>query len=966
MKKMYHVLYALLLTTLFAQMSRAQCPVPVITTYGTPCAETFILTAYDGIAAGLSNALTFDGVDDNVQMADFNLGTANFTVEAWVRPADNNGGYIVSNRGTDWGAAGNWFVMSRSGTTGKTEVELGASNSFYTVLAGNTVVPLNTWTHIALVRQGASFKIYINGLLDAVFNETIVRNFSGGNNAGTLGGWPSVGQGYFHGAIDQVRIWTIAKTPLQMANDFHQTITGATSGLQNNYTMGSISGTTVTDSASANNGTMFNGVGFETPSSAPVSDPQTTYAWSSGQTTPAINPSVSGNYTVNVTNALGCTAAASYEFNGAAVTLSPGATIASAASVCSGTTVNLSIANQTYNLNYSHQWQSATSQAGTYSNIAGATSATYSTAAGAALWYRDNVTCSGITVSSTPIQITIKPIAECYCVPVIYGGCQYSTVISRVILNTLDNNTGDSCTGNAYVNYANSGITTSLRAGVTYNTTVFTGENEMGYAVFIDFNDDGSFGATERVGYSDTVYTVGSFPVAISCTANPGVHQMRIRGEYYYSGSTITPCGEGQYGEIEDYKVTILPTMEIPYNGVDDDCDNIIDETGILTTTLLPTSCGTTLASIGSLIGIQTVAGHPVTGYRIRVTNGAEVQTIETNVPHFTMPQFASYDYAKTYTVEIQLQRAGSWQINWGTPCFVSTPAILASGAAGSVNPSQCGVALAKINTLIATTSLAGVTGYRFRVTNLTDEVGPNMVQTIDRTQNWFSLQMLTRYNYGTTYRIEVAVKTTGTFGGYGAPCEVSSPSSPSLTNCAGTVALPTTAVACSNISGVTQYRFQITRQSDNAASTIDRSVNWFNFNMVPSAIFTAGTMYTIRIAVMTTGTWSPYGDACEIMAPGGTSKGVSTASSQAATTMFKAMVHPNPFTATFTVDVQSSGNENIELKIYDMLGRLVETRNSKVSEISQLELGQHYPSGVYQVIVGQGDDLKTLRVVKR
>jgi hypothetical protein len=404
---------------------------------------------------------------------------------------------------------------------------------------------------------------------------------------------------------------------------------------------------------------------------------------------------------------------------------------------------------------------------------------------------------------------------------------------------------------------------------------------------------------------------------------------------------------------------------EVPYNAIDDDCDGIIDETGTVTTTLLNSSCGTTLASIGSIVGITTVAGHSITGYRIRATNGAQVQVIERNVPHFTMTEFPSYAYATTYTIDIQVQRAGIWQAFYGATCLVSTPAILEEGGAGAVNPSQCGITLAKINTLIATTSLAGVTGYRFRVTNLTDIAGPNAVQTIDRTQNWFSLQMLTRYNYGTLYRIEVAVKTTGTYGGYGSPCEVSSPAAPSLVNCGGTVALKTTAVAATSVVGATQYRFQVVRQSDNASSTIDRSQNWFNFNMVPAAAYTIGAMYTVRVAVMTAGTWSPFGDACEIQAPTGTGKGIAATTANTAVD-FKAAAFPNPFTADFNIDVTSSSQENVQLKVYDMLGKLVESRDVKVSDLNMEKVGSQYPSGVYNVIVSQDGIVKTLRVIKR
>ncbi len=403
---------------------------------------------------------------------------------------------------------------------------------------------------------------------------------------------------------------------------------------------------------------------------------------------------------------------------------------------------------------------------------------------------------------------------------------------------------------------------------------------------------------------------------------------------------------------------------EIPYNGFDDDCDGSVDETGTITTALLPSSCGTTLASIGSLIGIQTVAGHNITGYRIRVTNGAQEQIIEKNVPHFAMTQFGSYAYATTYTVEIQLQRAGLWQASWGASCLVSTPAILEEGGAASVSPSQCGITLPKINTLVATTSLAGVTGYRFRITNLTDTVGPNAVQTIDRTQNWFSLQMLTRYNYGTTYRIEVAVKTTGAFGGFGSPCEVSSPMAPSLVNCGGTVASKNTLVAATSAEGVTQYRFQVTRQSDNASTTIDRNVNYFTFNAVPAAAFTGGVLYNVRVAVMTKGTWSPFGDICEITSPGAVAKGmaVSAINEEMA---FKATVYPNPFTADFNIGTTPAEGK-VGVKVYNMLGKLIESKQIEADVLHAERLGGDYPSGVYQVIISRGEERQTRRIIKR
>ncbi len=439
----------------------------------------------------------------------------------------------------------------------------------------------------------------------------------------------------------------------------------------------------------------------------------------------------------------------------------------------------------------------------------------------------------------------------------------------------------------------------------------------------------------------------------------------------YTSGETQTVC----YGatipsgyllnltaiDCNDNVGAIHPNAaDVPYNGIDDNCDGVADETGTVFTTLLASSCGVTLNALQSLIGIQTVGGHQITGYRIRATGGGQTQTIETTVPHFTMTQFANYAYATTYSIDVQLQRAGLWQASWGAVCFVSTPAILQQGGSAAVNPLQCGITLSQINSLIATSSIAGVTGYRFRVTNLTDPTGPNAVQTVDRVQNWFTLQMLTRYNYGTQYRIEVSVKTTGSYGGYGTPCEITSPPVPSMVNCGSTVAAMTTPVAVTSTSGAAQYRFQIVRASDNASATIDRSTNFFTFNLVPSAIFTPGAEYFVRVSIMTTGNWSPFSDVCELTAPGGVSRPVENA----VVASVKASAYPNPFTHDFSVAVENPVRAT--LKVYDMLGKLVESMVVDAADVQDVKLGGQYPSGVYNVIVEQGGGIRTMRVVKR
>ena len=440
----------------------------------------------------------------------------------------------------------------------------------------------------------------------------------------------------------------------------------------------------------------------------------------------------------------------------------------------------------------------------------------------------------------------------------------------------------------------------------------------------------------------------------------------------YTSGATAEAC----YGatapsgfvlaltaiDCNDEVAAVNPgAAEVAYNGIDDNCNGTIDEGSQVFSQVQALQCGTTLVNIGSLVA--AISRPAATGYRFEVTNTEtnDVQTIDRGVPNFSFTQLDVYDYATTYSIRVMVQRNGVWLNYYGDSCLVSTPAITSPEGAGQVNPSQCGALLPSINTLIATTSLPGVAQYRFRVTDLTDGDGPNMVQTIDRPLHWFSLKMLTRYNYGTTYSIEVAVRTTGsaTFSGYGAACTVTTPAVPSLTPCGGVVATSGTNVNTVSLNSVTSYRFVLTNFNTLEVTTIDRPLHWFRFSMVPD--YVPGDVYGVQVAVMTSGEWSPFSDGCEITAPA-----AARGSVKEEAIAFNAVAYPNPFADTFGIEVTTSAETNINVKVYDMTGRMLEQNDVPVTDMQTLQVGERYPAGVYNVIVTQGDEVKSLRVIKR
>ncbi len=112
------------------------------------------------------------------------------------------------------------------------------------------------------------------------------------------------------------------------------------------------------------------------------------------------------DYTANIVAAPSCTG-----------TPTPGNTIASATSVPSGTTVNLSLQNATTGSGVTYQWYSSTTSAtGPWTTIGSATNATYSTAVSVQTWFYCVVTCPGNGgTSSTPVGVTVTltPNVDC-------------------------------------------------------------------------------------------------------------------------------------------------------------------------------------------------------------------------------------------------------------------------------------------------------------------------------------------------------------------------------------------------------------------------------------------------------------------------------------------------------------------------------------------------------------------------
>jgi hypothetical protein len=75
--------------------------------------------------------------------------------------------------------------------------------------------------------------------------------------------------------------------------------------------------------------------------------------------------------------------------------------------------------------------------------------------------------------------------------------------------------------------------------------------------------------------------------------------------------------------------------------------------------------------------------------------------------------------------------------------------------------------------------------------------------------------------------------------------------------------------------------------------------------------------------------------------------------------------ISPNPVVDYFTLSTQTQAETPIMIRIIDVTGRLVEVKNDVVPNTS-LQLGRNYRRGIYLVEVTQGDQRRTLKLIKQ
>ncbi|MDJ0866729.1 MAG: thrombospondin type 3 repeat-containing protein [Myxococcota bacterium] len=173
-------------------------------------------------------ALVFDGIDDQVSVVE-SLAASELvaedalTLEAWVLPTGPGsgaaGGLFVSKEGEFW--------LGRN-PAGQVVYALANQSPGWTAVTTGVEVPENVWSHVALVYDAAAgeARVYLNGALaDARAasgplgdrHPEMGQLRIGGRQADDALPTGSGGGQRFQGAIDEVRVWHVARTAAEIA-----------------------------------------------------------------------------------------------------------------------------------------------------------------------------------------------------------------------------------------------------------------------------------------------------------------------------------------------------------------------------------------------------------------------------------------------------------------------------------------------------------------------------------------------------------------------------------------------------------------------------------------------------------------------------------------------------------------------------------------------------------------------------
>ncbi len=203
--------------------------------------------------------------------------TSDFTIELWLRTAVLNDGYYhgILGRHLAGGTTNRSPSLWQGPDRGALHLDsLATDGRRFGLLLPGFFQETGTWLHLALVKQGTTYRIYRNGrLFGAGQAPAAVRILPGGFSFGRV-------DNYFRGHLDDIRIWQSARTETEIRADAYRPLTGKEPNLLGAWSCNEGTGKLLRDLSPARNHARLNGnatfspltppLTWETPRNAPL------------------------------------------------------------------------------------------------------------------------------------------------------------------------------------------------------------------------------------------------------------------------------------------------------------------------------------------------------------------------------------------------------------------------------------------------------------------------------------------------------------------------------------------------------------------------------------------------------------------------------------------------------------------------------------------------------------------------
>jgi hypothetical protein len=411
-------------------------------------------------------------------------------------------------------------------------------------------------------------------------------------------------------------------------------------------------------------------------------------------------------------------------------------------------------------------------------------------------------------------------------------------------------------------------------------------------------------------------------------------------------------------------------------------------------------------ASSGAITPSTSTAGTYTVIYTLAAAGGCAAVSTTTSVTITTAPSatisYPSSPFCKTLTSAQPVTRTGTSGGSYSS----SPTGLIINASTGAITPSS---STAGTYTVIYTIAAAGICSSVITTTSVTIRTAPSA--TINYPSSPFcktltSAQPVTRIgtsggSYSSSPTGLSIIATTGaitpsssiagtytvvyTIGAAGGCSAVSTTTSVTITTApSATISYPSSPF-CNILSSAQPVTRIGTSGGSYSASPAGLLINPSTGAITPnlSSIGNYTVNYTIAAAgtcsAVSTTTSVVIGNNCQGMIVNNTIsehispveieelaiEGSSSTLINQAIPMWKVLFDRNPFESSFKLSIENEISSNLEVQILNSAGLLLSTRSLRIEDLKDTQFGEDLTPGIYLVLVKQGNNRQTLRMIK-